>query len=80
LYGLPYEEALQAGRWGSWRAILGYDVQRDICFSTYAYIAIIQYVWGAVRGHSRRQHRQVPRPILRFYYYEPGAAPAQLQD
>jgi RNA polymerase sigma factor (sigma-70 family) len=80
LYGLPYEEALQAGRWGLWRAILGYDVQRGTCFSTYAYIAIIRYVWGAVRGHLRRQRRQVPRPILRLYYYETGADPAQLQD
>jgi RNA polymerase sigma factor (sigma-70 family) len=80
LYGLPYEEALQAGRWGLWRAILGYDVQRGTCFSTYAYIAIIRYVWGAVRGHLRRQRRQVPRPILRLYYYETGTDPAQLQD
>ena len=80
LYGLSYEEALQAGRWGLWRAILGYDVQRGTCFSTYAYLAIIRYVWGAVRGHLRCQRRQVPRPILRLYYYETGVDPAQLQD
>jgi len=80
LYGRPYEEALQAGRWGLWRAILGYDVQRGTRFSTYAYVAIIRYVWAAVRGHLRRQRRQVPRPILRLYYYETGVDPAQLQD
>jgi len=80
LYGLPYEEALQAGRWGLWRAILGYDVQRGARFSTYAYVAIIRHVWAAVRCHLRRQHRQVPRAILGLYYYETGADPAQLQD
>ena len=80
LYGLSYEEALQAGRWGLWRAIMGYDVQRGTRFSTYAYIAIIRYVWAAVRCHLRCQGRQVPRSILRLYYYEAGADPAQLQD
>jgi RNA polymerase sigma factor (sigma-70 family) len=80
LYGLSYEEALQAGRWGLWRAIMGYDVQRGTRFSTYAYIAIIRHVWGAVRGHLRRQGKRVPRPVLRLYYYELGADPAQLQD
>ena len=32
---LPYEEAIQAGRIGLWRAILGYDPDRG-AFSTYA--------------------------------------------
>jgi RNA polymerase sigma factor (sigma-70 family) len=80
LCGLPYEEALQAGRRGLWRAILGYDIQRGNRFSTYAYIAIIRYVWSAVRCHLRRQGKQVPRAILRLYYYETGVDPAQLQD
>ena len=80
LYGLSYEEALQAGRWGLWRAIMGYDVQRGTRFSTYAYLAIIRYVWSAVGRHLRSQRRQVPRPILRLYYYEAGVDPAQLQD
>jgi RNA polymerase sigma factor (sigma-70 family) len=80
LCGLSYDEALQAGRWGLWRAILGYDMQRGNRFSTYAYIAIIRYVWGAVRDHLRRQHKQVPQSIVRLYYYETGVDPAQLQD
>jgi DNA-directed RNA polymerase sigma subunit (sigma70/sigma32) len=33
---LPFAEALQAGRVGLWRAILGYDPQRGTAFSTYA--------------------------------------------
>jgi DNA-directed RNA polymerase sigma subunit (sigma70/sigma32) len=33
---LPFAEALQAGGIGLWRAILGYNPQRGIAFSTYA--------------------------------------------
>ena len=33
---LPFTEALQAGRIGLWRAILGYDPQRRHAFSSYA--------------------------------------------
>ena len=33
---LPFAEGLQAGRTGLWRAILGYDPQRETAFSTYA--------------------------------------------
>jgi len=43
---LTYEEALQAGRIGLWRAILGYEPKRDTAFSTYA--------WVAIRRHIRR--------------------------
>ncbi len=43
---LTYEEALQAGRIGLWRAIRGYDPERGTAFSTYA--------WVAVRRHIRR--------------------------
>ncbi|MCP4423603.1 MAG: hypothetical protein GY803_03830 [Chloroflexi bacterium] len=33
---LTYDEALQAGRTGLWRAILGYDPERGTTFATYA--------------------------------------------
>ena len=33
---LPFTEALQAGRIGLWRAILGFDPSRGVAFSTYA--------------------------------------------
>jgi len=46
---LPYEEALQAGRTGLWRAILGYDPERGTTFSTYAWPAIMRTVWAAVK-------------------------------
>jgi RNA polymerase sigma factor (sigma-70 family) len=44
---LSYEELLQVGRIGLWRAVLGYDVQRGIAFSTYAVVAIRNKVWTA---------------------------------
>ena len=46
---LEYSEALQAGRIGLWRAILGYDPRRGTAFSTYAWPAIQRAVWRAVK-------------------------------
>jgi RNA polymerase sigma factor (sigma-70 family) len=80
LCGLGYEEALQAGRVGLWRAIMGYDPQRGTRFSTYAYLAIIRQVWAEVRGHLVSQRRQVPRAVLGLYLYEPGLDPAGLRE
>jgi RNA polymerase sigma factor (sigma-70 family) len=50
---LSYEEALQAGRIGLWRALLGYDPARGTAFSTYA--------WVAIRRHIRRAATNVVR-------------------
>lgn len=45
---LTYAEALQEGRIGLWRAILGFDPERGVAFSTYASVAIARQVWWAV--------------------------------
>jgi RNA polymerase sigma factor (sigma-70 family) len=50
---LPFSEALQAGRIGLWRAILGFDPARGLAFSTYAWPCIKHQVWRAVKTHSR---------------------------
>jgi RNA polymerase sigma factor (sigma-70 family) len=50
---LPFAEALQAGRVGLWRAILGYDPTRGVAFSTYAWPCIMRQVWRAVKVHTR---------------------------
>jgi RNA polymerase sigma factor (sigma-70 family) len=50
---LPYEEAMQAGRIGLWRAILGYDPGRGVAFSTYAWPSIARHVWRAVKEAER---------------------------
>lgn len=80
LYGLGYEEAVQAGRLGLWRAILGYDAQWGTQFSTYAYAAIIRQVWAEVRGHLASQRRQDPRALLGWYFNEPWGDPARLLE
>ena len=55
LYGLPYEEALQAGRSALWRAILGYEPGRGTAFSTYAWVIIMRAVWAAVKAYQREE-------------------------
>jgi RNA polymerase sigma factor (sigma-70 family) len=50
---LPFDEALQAGRIGLWRAILGFDPSRGFAFSTYAWPAIQRRVWRAVKHYTR---------------------------
>jgi len=54
---LPFFEALQAGRIGLWRAILGYDPQRGTTFSTYAWPSIMRHIWRAVKQQSREDER-----------------------
>jgi RNA polymerase sigma factor (sigma-70 family) len=73
LCGLPFEEALQAGRIGLWRAIEGYDPQRGTRFSTYAYPAIIRQVWDAVRRKCAWERRQVPEELLGVFFEANGA-------
>jgi RNA polymerase sigma factor (sigma-70 family) len=53
LGNLPFTEALQAGRIGLWRAVLGYDLKRGTAFSTYAWPCIMRQVWRAVKVHTR---------------------------
>jgi RNA polymerase sigma factor (sigma-70 family) len=50
---IPYEEALQAGRVGLWRAIQGYDPARGAAFSTYAWIAICRHIHSRAKELSR---------------------------
>lgn len=54
---LPFVEALQAGRTGLWRAILGYDPQRVTAFSTYAWPSIMRHIWRAVKMEGRDRLR-----------------------
>jgi RNA polymerase sigma factor (sigma-70 family) len=50
---LPFGEAIQAGRQGLWRAILGYDPERGIAFSSYAWPSISRTIWRAVKEAER---------------------------
>jgi RNA polymerase sigma factor (sigma-70 family) len=57
---LPFAEAVQAGRIGLWRAILGFDPQRGVAFSTYAWPAIMRHVWRAVKVQEECPQHPVP--------------------
>jgi len=50
---ISYEEALQAGRIGLWRAIEGYDPKRGTAFSTYAWVAIYRQIHRRAKELSR---------------------------
>jgi len=77
---LPYDQAIQAGRHGLWRAILGFDPERKNRFSTYAYAAIMRQVWAVVKAERRRLGREAPLGVLAVYWYQTGEDPAWLRD
>jgi RNA polymerase sigma factor (sigma-70 family) len=56
---ISYEEALQAGRIGLWRAIQGYDPTRGTAFSTYAWVAIHRSVHRRAQELNRDTHVEV---------------------
>lgn len=56
---ISYEEALQAGRIGLWRAIEGYDSTRGTAFSTYAWVAIYRHVHRRANELNRDTHVEV---------------------
>jgi RNA polymerase sigma factor (sigma-70 family) len=52
---LPYADLMQEGRIALWQAILHYDPERGIAFSTYAWQAIRRRIWSAVMRAERPQ-------------------------
>ena len=66
---ISYEEALQAGRIGLWRAVLGYDPSRGTAFSTYAWVAIRRAIHQAVDEGERG--RACWSKALPFAWYLP---------
>jgi RNA polymerase sigma factor (sigma-70 family) len=52
---ISYEEALQAGRMGLWRALRGYDPARGTAFSTYAWVAICRQIQQRERELKRER-------------------------
>jgi len=71
---IPYEEALQAGRGGLWRAIQGYDPARGTAFSTYAWVAICRHIhsrakWRCAKRCRHNGKKPVPKcPYLKGEY------------
>jgi len=62
---LSFAAALAAGRIGLWRAIQGYDAQRGLAFSTYAWPSIAHQVWAAVQQaqHAARRPTEIPASL-----------------
>jgi RNA polymerase sigma factor (sigma-70 family) len=58
---LNYTAVLQEGRIGLWRAILGFDPARGVCFSTYASVAIARHIWQAVARQQAQDEAQAAR-------------------
>lgn len=79
---LPFDEAVQAGRMGLWKAILGYDPQRGYQFATYAYPAIVHQVWQAVKDHcvaNKGAHATQEWAVF-FQHWETGPAQRQAEQ
>ena len=51
---VEYAELLQVGRIGLWQAVLHFDAERGVAFSTYAVIAIQRHMWQAIAQARRR--------------------------
>ena len=64
---VPYEDLLQEGRIGLWQAVLRFDPQRGVAFSTYAGVAIQRHIWRAVKRANRPEgcmpHPEAANPI-----------------
>jgi RNA polymerase sigma factor (sigma-70 family) len=58
--GVAYDDLVQEGRIVLWRAVLSFDCQRGIAFSTYAWKAIERRMWQVVARANRPQGRFVP--------------------
>jgi RNA polymerase sigma factor (sigma-70 family) len=70
---ISYEEALQAGRIGLWRAVRGYDPERGTTFSTYAWVAIYRQIHQRVKELKRERDAR-PEEV---YVLRPVPDPAQ---
>jgi RNA polymerase sigma factor (sigma-70 family) len=45
---VAYADLLQVGRIGLWQAVLHFDAERGVAFSTYAVVAIQRRMWQAI--------------------------------
>ena len=51
-------DLLQEGRIGLWQAVMHFDPQRGVAFSTYAWTAIERRMWRAVHIENRRREQE----------------------
>jgi RNA polymerase sigma factor (sigma-70 family) len=61
---MAYADLLQVGRIGLWRAVLHFDAERGVAFSTYAVVAIQRRMWQAITQARRTAAPSVfPEPV-----------------
>ena len=61
---MAYADLLQVGRIGLWRAVLHFDAERGVAFSTYAVVAIQRWMWQAITQARRTAAPSVfPEPV-----------------
>jgi len=63
-WDVPRADLVQEGRIALWRAILHFDPERGIAFSTLAWIAVQRRIWSAAKRQHRPQGWQAPPPVL----------------
>lgn len=61
---VPKADLVQEGRIALWRAILHFDPERGIAFSTYAWIAVERRIWTVAKRQHRPQGWLTPPPAL----------------
>jgi len=64
-------DLLQEGRIGLWKAVMQYDAQRGIAFSTYAWYAIARHMWRTIRRKGRQRERESAWARARYTWSEP---------
>jgi RNA polymerase sigma factor (sigma-70 family) len=64
-------DLLQEGWVGLWQAVMHFDSQRGIAFSTYAWAAIERRMWRAIRRDSRQREREGGWARARCTWSEP---------
>jgi len=74
--GAAFEDLLQAGREGLWRAILGFEPQRGTRFATYAWPSIVRAIWGAARARPLPPVGLPPDPRMTLASPAVAAPPA----
>lgn len=52
---LAYADLVQEGWIALWQAILGYEPERGVAFSSYAWVAITRHIWRVVARAERRE-------------------------
>lgn len=75
---LSFADALHAGRIGLWHAIMGFDPQRGLAFSTYAWPCIAHAVWAAVKAADRPPPLVLPPPSVACADADPASATESL--